>query len=202
MKDRKPLKVAPYDPLSLNFTSKINFNNHEKEVLLELISEYRDVIETKRNDAPIIEMKRNCWVLITQKFNSNRTVSSRTTTQLRALWKNLKAKAKRDVWRIRSEVSSNNNQVCDNKVLSIPTLSRRVCDILSQPLEQGDDETVVDYSQSTASCSDTAEEQQAAGDSGGDGGKMELVNEELTSPQQCDALNVSISKHTFNYWNE
>lgn len=74
-----------------------NFTELEKAVLLELVSEKKSVIESKQNDGRMICKKKKEWENIENAFNARHGVNTRSITQLKSLWKNLKARAKADV---------------------------------------------------------------------------------------------------------
>lgn len=69
-----------------------NFSELEKEILLELIHAKKDIIENKQNDGRMVSKKNTEWTNIEKEFNSRHGVNKRTITQLKSLWKNLKAR--------------------------------------------------------------------------------------------------------------
>jgi hypothetical protein len=69
-----------------------NFSELEKEILLELIHAKKDIIENKQNDGRMVCKKNTEWTNIEKEFNSRHGVNKRTITQLKSLWKNLKAR--------------------------------------------------------------------------------------------------------------
>ncbi|XP_062584822.1 myb/SANT-like DNA-binding domain-containing protein 3 [Saccostrea cucullata] len=71
-----------------------NFSELEKEILLELIHARKDIIENKQNDGRMVSKKNTEWINIEKEFNSRHGVNKRTITQLKSLWKNLKARTK------------------------------------------------------------------------------------------------------------
>ena len=77
-------KFAPYTDL-------------EKEILFSLVEDRINIIENKQNCGTKIEQKNKCWLEIESEFNSNVNVSNRNAKQLKTLWRNLKARAKKVV---------------------------------------------------------------------------------------------------------
>lgn len=80
-----------------------NFTELEKETLLELVNSKKSIIESKTNDGKMVGRKNKEWENIGKEFNSRHGVHIRTLTQLKSLWKNLKARAKSAVAKDRRE---------------------------------------------------------------------------------------------------
>ncbi len=76
---------------------KTNYSALEKNVLLELVEERKDIIENKKNDGRMIGKKEEAWQDICKIFGSRHGVNKRTVKQLKALWKNMKGKAKKAI---------------------------------------------------------------------------------------------------------
>lgn len=74
-----------------------NYVEEEKEILLDLVEIYKDIIENKRTDSVTIEKKRRIWAEITVKFNEKATTGLRTDEQLKSLYDNLKRKVRKDL---------------------------------------------------------------------------------------------------------
>ncbi|XP_068083477.1 myb/SANT-like DNA-binding domain-containing protein 3 [Anabrus simplex] len=72
-----------------------NFFSFEKELLIELVSKNREVIECKRTDGLRIREKDEAWEKVREGFNSNPNVTSRTAKQLRQFYINIKRLAKK-----------------------------------------------------------------------------------------------------------
>ena len=53
-------------------------------------------MESKRNDGRMIEKKNKAWEEIHKSFIASAGVNPRSVKQLKLLWKNLRAKAKKD----------------------------------------------------------------------------------------------------------
>ena len=55
------------------------------------------IIEDKRTDSVTLETKEETWVILAERFNGSTGIKeARDKSQLKACWKNLKAKAKKD----------------------------------------------------------------------------------------------------------
>ncbi|XP_022818329.1 uncharacterized protein LOC111350863 [Spodoptera litura] len=74
-----------------------NYTQDEKALLLDLVMQYKDIIECKRTGGKFIEKKREVWMAITIKFNSSCTSGTRDTDQLKSLYDNMKQKSCKDV---------------------------------------------------------------------------------------------------------
>lgn len=80
-----------------NMAVKINFTVLEKEMLMELVAANIETIEDKKNNEIANQRKENAWLKMMERFNSQHGVRKRTCKQLKALWKNMKAKAKKEL---------------------------------------------------------------------------------------------------------
>ncbi|XP_069700797.1 myb/SANT-like DNA-binding domain-containing protein 3 [Periplaneta americana] len=69
---------------------------YEKEVLLELTQQYKNVIENKKTDAVGIKEKNKAWEELCQKFCAAGKTTKRSASQLKKSWENLKYKARKD----------------------------------------------------------------------------------------------------------
>ena len=78
-------------------SAKTNYTLLEKNVLFELVEKHKDIIESKKNDGKIVEKKKRIWDEMHKDFSSAPGVNVRSVKQLKALWKNMKSKAKKDV---------------------------------------------------------------------------------------------------------
>jgi hypothetical protein len=74
-----------------------NFTELEKTVLIELVDSRKGIIESKQNDGEMISKKNKEWENIGKEFNSRHGVHNRSLTQLKSLFKNLKARTKSTV---------------------------------------------------------------------------------------------------------
>ncbi|GAB1601177.1 putative uncharacterized protein DDB_G0282133 [Argonauta hians] len=77
-----------------------NFTHHEKEILLSLMQTYRHVVEDKRTDGIMVKEKNAAWIELTNKYNAQNEVWTRSVKQLRQCWKNLKSRARIDLMRV------------------------------------------------------------------------------------------------------
>lgn len=69
------------------------FTETEKILLLSIIEDVKEIVESRKTDGPSIERKKATWELITEQYaNSalNRGFSVRTEAQLKRCWINLK----------------------------------------------------------------------------------------------------------------
>lgn len=66
----------------------INFNKNEEQILIELVMNYKHIIENKITDSVMWKEKESCWVKLTQEFNSYSILVSRTVAQLQLKYKN------------------------------------------------------------------------------------------------------------------
>ncbi|XP_067137179.1 myb/SANT-like DNA-binding domain-containing protein 3 [Centruroides vittatus] len=80
--------MATFRKRSMNFTA------NEKKLLINLVKEYRSVIEDKRNDASALQKKEETWHELCSKYNSRHGVNKRSVGQLQRCWKNMKARSK------------------------------------------------------------------------------------------------------------
>ncbi len=75
-----------------------NFTSHEKKLLYQLMEQYGTIIEDKKTDNMTIKKKEDAWVQLTADFNASVGIKDkRDINNLKACWKNLKAKAKKDL---------------------------------------------------------------------------------------------------------
>ena len=61
------------------------------------MEKHKDIIESKKNNGKIVEKKKRIWDEMHKDFSSAPGVNVRSVKQLKALWKNMKSKAKKDV---------------------------------------------------------------------------------------------------------
>lgn len=94
-----------------------NYVEEEKEILLDLVEVYKDIIENKKTDSVTIEKKRRIWADITVKFNEKATTGVRTDEQLKSLYDNLKRKVRKDLLKDRrSDMSTTDLFTTKNNV--------------------------------------------------------------------------------------
>lgn len=78
----------------------VRFTEREKAVVLDLVDEWKEVVEDKKTDYGTKTKKDDAWEAIAGVFNSSDGVSVRTAKQLRDWWKNSKARSKKEVFEI------------------------------------------------------------------------------------------------------
>ncbi|CAG4953053.1 unnamed protein product [Colias eurytheme] len=74
-----------------------NYTPAEKDMLLEVIKKYQNIIENKETNAHMILKKREAWETVCQQYNTVAVSGSRTWQQLRHLYENLKQRSKKDL---------------------------------------------------------------------------------------------------------
>ncbi|KYN17772.1 UPF0439 protein C9orf30 like protein [Trachymyrmex cornetzi] len=62
-----------------------HYTNFERKVFLQILNDYKHIIEIKKSDSTTLKDKDLAWNEICNKYNQSRTV-----TQLKKLWTNLK----------------------------------------------------------------------------------------------------------------
>mgnify|MGYP000282507337 CR=1 FL=1 len=60
-----------------------NFTVTEKEILLDMVDQFKYIIEDKRSDTQAIAKKNNAWVELSKRFCSQPNTYSRTAKQLK-----------------------------------------------------------------------------------------------------------------------
>ncbi|RVE42447.1 hypothetical protein evm_012904 [Chilo suppressalis] len=73
-----------------------NYTQEEKSLLLDLIMQYKDIVESKRTGGIFTQKKRDAWSTITAKYNSNGS-GPRDVGQLKALYDNMKQKSRKEI---------------------------------------------------------------------------------------------------------
>ncbi|KAL3221994.1 hypothetical protein MRX96_029040, partial [Rhipicephalus microplus] len=71
------------------------FTREERELLVNLVTRHRAVIENKRTDALTKRAKDSAWEKLTSEYNSQPGIRRVTVAQLRKLWDNEKSKWKK-----------------------------------------------------------------------------------------------------------
>lgn len=74
---------------------KISYVEFERQILVNLVEKYREIIESKKTDSSTVHKKQQTWQRITNEYNKHSNVRKRLTKQLKRLWENTKAKAKK-----------------------------------------------------------------------------------------------------------
>ncbi|KAJ4432479.1 hypothetical protein ANN_21098 [Periplaneta americana] len=80
-----------------SFPNQLTVNHYQpgQELLIELVNKYKEIIECKKTDGLKIKEKDETWDKLRDEYNSNGSVTSRTTKQLRQFYVNLKRSAKK-----------------------------------------------------------------------------------------------------------
>lgn len=73
-----------------------NFTDNERDVVLETIEKYKNIVENKKTDTESIRIKNAAWNEITDEFNSL-LPTNRTPSQLKVFYENHKVKLKREL---------------------------------------------------------------------------------------------------------
>lgn len=74
-----------------------NFLQSEKELFTTLLDEFSSKIECKKTDAMTQNEKAKAWEKLLERFNSPSTYIERSVDNLKSLWDNLKAQARKAV---------------------------------------------------------------------------------------------------------
>ena len=82
----------------------VNFSREDRWTLINLIEQYKDIVENKACDHVANSKKNETWEKIRQQFNSGSS-TQRTRVQLQDLYKRIKIKARKDVSRCKKEQS-------------------------------------------------------------------------------------------------
>ncbi|XP_064643087.1 myb/SANT-like DNA-binding domain-containing protein 3 [Lineus longissimus] len=89
--------MADQTPSTMSKKRSKPYSKVEKAVLLELIDDYKDIIENKKHDSKVSKKKELAWDSVTRKYNSEPNVHHRDKAQLKTFWKNVKMRAKKDI---------------------------------------------------------------------------------------------------------
>ncbi|KAL3215114.1 hypothetical protein MRX96_034237 [Rhipicephalus microplus] len=76
--------------------AKTPFSEDEKDLVQDLVLNYKAVIQNKRTDAISLNAKAKAWEKLCTDFNSRPFVRPRDVKQLKKLWDNLKQRWKRE----------------------------------------------------------------------------------------------------------
>ena len=143
---------SPFSTASLETAfnpGKINFTSQEKLLFLDMIAVYKETVESKLYDNVQLERKDRAWRDMADTFNArSRTACPRTPKQLKALWKNMKAKARLDAKRRGGFGGTGGGGVTSDSCaaaalddVTMGQISRRVISIL---LSVNEDNTLLD----------------------------------------------------------
>ncbi len=67
----------------------INFCRREEELLVELVTTYKNIIENKKTDSVMWKEKEACWEKLSSEFNCQSILVPRTVGQLQWMYKNI-----------------------------------------------------------------------------------------------------------------
>ncbi|PSN54158.1 hypothetical protein C0J52_06850 [Blattella germanica] len=71
-----------------------NFSNAEKEIFVNLLPKYFNIIDNKKTDGVSIRQKEACWEQLTTDFNTHALVTKRTSKQLKVFYDGYKRQCK------------------------------------------------------------------------------------------------------------
>ncbi|KAK3913361.1 Myb/SANT-like DNA-binding domain-containing protein 3 [Frankliniella fusca] len=86
-------RKSPRDPEEKRERT-VNFTENEKDLLVSIVFEFRQVLESKVTDSATVKEKNETWELAATAFNSRSGFTPRTSKSLRVLWGNLKGLAR------------------------------------------------------------------------------------------------------------
>lgn len=81
-----------------------NFTVIEKDILINLITKYKDVVENKKTDNETNAKKNKVWRKISDEFNLKNSSCVRNTEQLKTLWENIKRTTRKDNAKTKKEI--------------------------------------------------------------------------------------------------
>ncbi|RZF42398.1 hypothetical protein LSTR_LSTR004206 [Laodelphax striatellus] len=100
-----------------------NFSENEKMKFLDIVLQYKDVIENKKTDKMSIVIKSNYWTKIADEYNAFQTTGLREVKTLKSLYENLKMKARRDKARENEESQKTEAYSSEMNALSLRVLN-------------------------------------------------------------------------------
>lgn len=74
---------------------KISYIDLERRILFDLVEKNRGIVENKKTDSTTVYSKQQIWLKITNEYNRHSNVRKRLPKQLKRLWENTKARAKK-----------------------------------------------------------------------------------------------------------
>uniref|UniRef100_A0A2A4IY09 Regulatory protein zeste n=1 Tax=Heliothis virescens TaxID=7102 RepID=A0A2A4IY09_HELVI len=100
---------------------KKNFNDMEKNLLLEILKGFKNVIENKKTDNMSTAQKKAAWARIAETFNASAIISeSASGEQLRRLWQNLKTRQRDALTRERQHrMATGGGGPCPDAVVNV-----------------------------------------------------------------------------------
>jgi Myb/SANT-like DNA-binding domain len=119
-------KSSPVSKVKKTVCRAPNFTNLEKDILVDLISKYRNTIENNKTDGVSVQEKNKAWTQLTGEFNSTPNVHKRSTSNLRTAYDNIKKSTKKTVAndKVRTFKTGGGNSPskvtpCDMKVMAL-----------------------------------------------------------------------------------
>lgn len=97
-------------------------NDAEKELLVELVHQYKNIIECKKTDSISNKNKNETWEKLTKEFNCKRTGLEKTSKQLRTSYMNLKGNLRQSLSKNKREIFQTGGGVPDFKLNDNDTL--------------------------------------------------------------------------------
>ncbi|KAG5344505.1 MSD3 protein, partial [Acromyrmex charruanus] len=76
----------------INYKCAQNFSEARKMILINLVQQYKNILENKKSDLVISKDKEKCWKVIEHSFNSRSSGECRNSEVLKNCWDNLKTK--------------------------------------------------------------------------------------------------------------
>lgn len=74
-----------------------NFTPLEEEILINILEGVNHILENKETNASSVEEKKKAWERVTELYNTANSVTRRTTKQLIAKYKNIKAASRKRI---------------------------------------------------------------------------------------------------------
>lgn len=105
---------------------KISYIDQERRILFNLVEKNRDIVENKKTDSTTVYTKQQIWLKITNEYNRHSNVRKRLPKQLKRLWENTKARAKKT-----SSCSNNISSSTENLINNMDQGSSTLSDVSS-----------------------------------------------------------------------
>lgn len=99
-----------------------NLKEKDKEIIINIILKYKNVIEDKKTDNISLKNKTETWRKITDKFNCESS-SLRTTQQIKNVYKNAKCDLKKEISNHKMETYKTGGGTCSSFNENNPLLS-------------------------------------------------------------------------------
>lgn len=169
-----------------------HISDADKAMFLEVMKRYVNIIESKKHDNMIIKKKRKAWDDILVDFNAESTVT-KTLGQLKVLWKDCKAKAKKAMSKEKRERMKTGGGSNDHE---IDLISKTIVDMIPQFFEsvsdvQDDDkehENMISNEEDNSEKEDEPAQQRESNDN------SIVVNEEVPTSKEISSMTTSKCK--------